>query len=356
MKKATIVLGALAAIALVLGSGDFGGLPNASDRKSYRKRCHHYNGRRFVYPEKLATPGLAEDVRRSAKGTSPSGELPVYAPFITETDVEKISVTWFGHSSLLLQMHGLVLLFDPMFSERSSPFQWIGPRRFSRPSVRIKDLPHIDAVLFSHDHYDHLDRQTVRQLCSKTDRFIVSLGVEKHLERWNVPAEKIISLAWWESLNIGGLDIACTPSRHFSGRGLFGQNSTQWCSWVLRDGYHSVFNSCDGSFGAHFDAIHKRFGGFDLAFMECGQYNRNWHYSHLYPEESVMAAEIIGAKRVMPIHWGAFSLSNHGWDDGPERFADEAEKRGISVIAPHICETFDLDAPTVLTRWWKAYK
>ncbi len=145
-------------------------------------------------------------------------------------------------------MHGLNILSDPMFSERSSPFQWVGPRRFTSPSVSMDELPHIDAVLLSHDHYDHLDRRTVQQLARKTDRFIVSLGLENHLRCWKIPAAKITPLAWWKSADINGLEVTCTPSRHFSGRGLVGQNSTQWCSWVLRDEYHSIFNSGDGSY------------------------------------------------------------------------------------------------------------
>ncbi len=358
MKKPLITaLAAAAAAAFLFSSADFGALPDMTDRRHYKKRCpHHHNGRRFIYPEKWADKGLPEDVRISEKGTSPKESLPVYTPDFSPCGGDEVRVTWFGHSTVLIQMHGMNILSDPMFSERSSPSQLIGPGRFTQPSAGIEDLPHIDIVLLSHDHYDHLDRRTVQQLAGKTDRFIVSLGVEKHLARWKIPAEKITPLAWWESISVDGLEICCTPSRHFSGRGLVGQNQTQWCSWVLRDKSCSIFNSCDGSLGDHFRAIHRRFGDFDLAIMECGQYNRNWHYSHLYPEESVMAAEIIGAGKVMPVHWGAFVLSNHGWDDCPERFVREAEKRGMCVVTPHICETFSLENAPVDDCWWRGYQ
>lgn len=356
MKKAIFAVGAIiSAIALIFKKSDFGALPTASDRREYKKRCSEYNGRRFKYPTEWEEKGLNEDLRLSEKGSTPKDELPIYTPDFSSIGIDKINVTWIGHSTVLMQMHGMNILFDPMFSERSSPFQWIGPKRFTRPSVNIKELPHLDIVMLSHDHYDHLDRCTIQQLANKTDRFIVSLGLEKHLEHWNIPSSKITTLAWWEQVNINGLEIICTPSRHFSERGLIRQNRTQWCSWVLKDEFHSIFNSCDGSIGRHFKSIHDKYGDFDLALMECGQYNKSWHYSHLYPEEAVMAAEIIGAKKVMPIHWGAFVLSSHGWDDSPERFVIESEKRNMCVITSHICETFSLDAPPVSNYWWRKY-
>lgn len=249
MKKAIIAVStAIAAASIVIKSGDFGAIPSITVRRKYKERCSHHNGKTFIYPAEWAENGLPDDVRVSSKGTVPSDKLPVFTPDFTAVGIDRVKVTWFGHSSVLLQMHGLNILSDPMFSERSSPFQWIGPRRFTSPSVSMDELPHIDAVLLSHDHYDHLDRRTVQQLARKTDRFIVSLGLENHLRCWKIPAAKITPLAWWESADINGLEVTCTPSRHFSGRGLVGQNSTQWCSWVLRDEYHSIFNSGDGSY------------------------------------------------------------------------------------------------------------
>ena len=356
MIKAIIATGIFAALAaIVFKKGDFGAIPTKADCIEYKKRCPHHTGKHFTYLDKWEETGLPEDKRVSSKGTSPADKLPICVPNLKTVAIDQIKVTWFGHSTILLQIHDMNILFDSMFSERSSPFQWVEPKRFTHPSIGIDELPHIDAVLISHDHYDHLDRRTVQQLDRKTDRFIVSLGLDKHLEKWHISSEKITSLAWWESIDINGLKITCTPSRHFSGRGIVGQNSTQWCSWVLRDEYHCIFNSCDGSYGGHFKAIQEHFTNFDLAFMECGQYNKNWHYSHLYPEESVMTAKILNAKKVMPIHWGAFTLSTHGWDDGPERFVTEAEKQDLCVITPHLCETFSLDDTPTVNYWWRKY-
>lgn len=299
---------------------------------------------------------MPENIRVSGKSPKPQDRLPVARPDFSAPNRHKLYVTWFGHSTVLFQMHGVQILIDPIFSKHSFTFQIAAPARFTVPSVGIADLPQIDAVLLTHDHYDHLDRNTIRQLAAKTDRFIVSRGLAAYLRRWGIPKRRIIPLAWWEKTAFRGLEITCTPSRHFSGRGLFDQNTTQWCSFVLRDGLHTVFDSGDGSIGGHFKEIHDRFGDFDFAVMECGQYNRSWHYSHLYPEESVQAALAVGAKYAMPVHWGAYVLSNHGWDDPPARFAAEAEKQGLSIITPHICETVCIDDAPETEYWWNAYQ
>ena len=308
---------------------------------------------RFSYPKEWEEKGLPDNIRVSEQGSRPEGRLPVCQPDFSAAQPERLLVTWFGHSSVLLQLEGVNILIDPMFSQRSSPVQFAGPRRFSQPSVSISGLPRIDAVLLTHDHYDHLDKGTVKALAPKAERFIVSRGVERHLRRWGVDAGRITSLKWWESAFAGETEIVCTPSRHFSGRGLTDQNTVQWCSFVLRSGRHSVFISGDGSIGAHFDEIGKRFGGFDLALMECGQYNRSWHYSHLYPEESVSAAKRAGVRLAMPVHWGAFVLSDHGWDDPPERFCNEAAKQGLEVITPRLCETVCIGGAPETGRWWR---
>ena len=312
--------------------------------------------RKFSYPEEWKENGLPKNIRISKNGSRPNDRLPVCSPDFSAHDPDKLYVTWFGHSSVLIQMNGTNILIDPMFSEYSSPVPAKMLKRFSRPSVGIGDLPHIDAVLLTHDHYDHLDKHTIKALAQKAKRFIVSSGVERHLRRWGVPGEKITVLKWWESVTVNGAMITCTPSRHFSGRGLFDQNTVQWCSFVLRDDSHTVFDSGDGSIGSHFDEIGKRFGGFDFALMECGQYNHNWHYSHLYPEESVQAAKRVGAALAMPIHWGAFVLSNHAWDDPPERFAREADKQGLDIITPRLCETVCIDDRPGTERWWRKYR
>ncbi len=353
-----IIIIVLIAVAFMRIFPAFGGRPTKAERKNYSQRAGYYDGRRFNYPDEWSIEGIGQDVRVSSKGTAPKDELPVKFPEIDEdTDINDVRVTWFGHSFVLIQMHRMNILVDPVFSQRSSPVQWIGPKRFTVPSVSAADLPHIDVLLISHDHHDHLDPDTIREIDSKVDRYIVPLGIENHLERWGVSPDKILNKAWWESETVNGLEITCTPGRHFSGRSLIDQNYTQWCSWVLMDEYHQIFENGDGGFGGHFEEIHDRFGDFDLVMLDCAQYDANWHYSHMYPEESAMAAEILGAKVVMPIHWGAFILSSHSWDDPPERFTIAAEQRGLNIVTPYLCETMDPDAhDKYQERWWRNYE
>lgn len=335
----------------------FGGRPTKADRADYARRAAGYfDGVRFRYPAEWERAGAAPDERVSSKETSPKDQLPVETPELASAKGDDLTVTWFGHSTVLIRMHGKTILIDPVFSKRSSPVQWVGPARFTEPSLTVDDLPHIDAVLMTHDHYDHLDMDTVKKLEEKTDRFIVPLGVEKHLQRWLRDDGKVVNAAWWESFGVDGLEIVCTPANHHSGRALDNQEQTLACSWVLRDGHHQIMESGDTGYGAHFEEIYDRFGTFDLMLVECGQYNANWHDWHMFPEESALAARTLHAKAVLPIHWGAFVLSTHGWDDPPERLLAALEETDVEVVTPRLCETVRLETfEQFQERWWRAY-
>lgn len=334
---------------------EFGGRPNAADRADYLKRAGaYYDGERFFYPEEWKQPGIPVNQKVSAKDTRPAKPLPVFTPDFSKAAADDVTITWLGHASLLIQMGGKNILVDPIFSKRASPVQWAGPARFTEPSVSVEDLPAIDAVLITHDHYDHLDRATIKALEAKTARFIVPLGIDKHIARWIRDDSKIMNLAWWESVRLDGLEIVCTPANHRSGRALDNAQTTLVCSWVLRDNERQILESSDTGYGWHFAEIHRRFGDFDLFLPDSGQYNSNWHGWHMFPEESVMAAETLGAATVMPIHWGAFVLSDHGWDDSPERIVRACEEKEIEVLTPRLCQTFSLDEPEqVRERWWR---
>lgn len=330
----------------------FGGLPASRDRKQYQRRNPYLKGNQFTYPPKWAVQSLCKDIRISKKKTVPQTALPVLKPDFHAAD--GLRVTWFGHSSVLLRYNNTNILIDPIFSQRCFPLQWMGPKRFSHPGIQPDDLPEIQLLLITHDHHDHLDPGTILAVDHKVQHYIVPLGVEKHLIRWGISPRKIHCLAWWEQLSLHHIVIACTPTRHFSGRRMLDQNRTQWCSYVLKIGRKSVFISGDGGYGAHFAEIHKRYSDMDFGIMECGQYNRRWHFGHLYPDESVQAAIELGVKCVLPVHWGVFVLSDHGWDDSPERFVRAANKHGLSVATPRLCETFSPDdISSVQTRWWR---
>lgn len=336
----------------------FGGRPTSADREDYAKRAEGYfDGKKFYYPSEWELTGITEDKRVSKKDTSPKDKLPVETPDFTMASDDDVVITWLGHSSSLIQMHGKNILVDPVFAKRSSPFQWVGPARFTEPSITVDDLPEIDAVLITHDHYDHLDMDTIKALESKTAHYIVPLGIDKHITRWVKDDSKVTNLAWWESYDLDGLEIHCTPANHKSGRALDNQQTTLFCSWVLKDEYHQILESSDTGYGAHFEEIYKRFGDFDLFMPDSGQYSINWHYWHMFPEESALAAETLHAKAVMPIHWGAFVLSSHGWDDSPERITIACEEKDIEVITPKLCETMSLNSSeNYHERWWRDYE
>ncbi len=333
----------------------FGGNQSADDRAAYRGRAENFAGKQFQYPAAWVTDSGAKDIRLSHKATVPRAKLPVAVPDF-DMRTEGAAVTWFGHSGVLLAVCGMQILIDPIFSPRCFPMQWIGPKRFTQPTVSPEDLPQIDLLLLTHDHHDHLDPQTIRALDSRVRQYAVPLGAEKHLLRWGIAAAKIRCLSWWETAEFDGISVTATPTRHFSGRRFIDQNRTLWCGYMLHTDCGQIYVSGDGGFGGHFAEIRKRCGKTDLALMECGQYNSRWHWGHLFPEESVQAAEILGADTAIPVHWGAFVLSDHGWDDPPERFVRAAQKTGIRVMTPHFCETVDTAHPEkAAERWWRSY-
>lgn len=336
----------------------FGGSPSKADKENYAARAENYVDGKFTYPVEYELDGLSADNRISEKGTRPAEALPVAPPsFVENPEVEEVYITWLGHSSILIQMHGMNILIDPVFSEKASPVSFAGPGRFSELPVTAEELPKIDIVLLSHDHYDHLDMKTIKALDSKTERFIVPLGVENHLERWGVSADKIQNMAWWEEMELDGLTIACAPARHYSSRSLWDAGNTLYASWILKDEYHQIYESGDTGFGGHFQAIHERYGDFDLVLMDCAQYDMRWHQIHMLPEESVNASELLGAKLAMPIHWGAYVLSSHGWDDPPERFVRAAEAIELPVVSPKLGETMKLtEYEAYQERWWREYE
>lgn len=335
-----------------------GGSASSGDKEEYAKRAENYVDGVFYNEEeyKVMNPSGVEDTHViSTKDTKPESVLPTAEPeWDSKPALDEISVTWLGHSTLLIQMHGLNILVDPIFSDITSPVSFVGAKRFSPMEFEIEDLPQIDIVLFSHDHYDHLDYETVQKLDSKVESYVVPLGVENHLERWKVDSSKIQNMAWWEEIEVDGLTIGCAPARHGSGRGLSDQFTTLWASWILKDEYHQVYESGDTGYGGHFEEIHDKYGDFDLVLMDGAQFDMQWPDVHMFPEQSIEAVKTLGAKTAMPIHWGAFALANHAWDDPPERFVTAGEAEGLQVITPMIGETMELENATdYMERWWR---
>lgn len=267
---------------------------------------------------------------------------------------------WIGHASVYVELDGMRLLLDPVFAERASPLTMIGPRRFHPPPIALADLPPVDAVLISHDHYDHLDMDAVQMLARRGARLFVPLGVGAHLERWGVPAAQIVELEWWQERTFKGVQIVCTPTRHYSGRGLTDRSATLWSSWSVLGPRHRFFYSGDTGYSTHFREVGARFGPFDLAFIKIGAYGpgQSWIDIHMPPEQSVQALRDLGAKRLFPVHWSTFNLAYHDWDEPIRRTLAAAQRGGggVEVVTPRIGEWVDAERPFASTAWWEGVR
>lgn len=341
----------------------FGGRVPEQRRKQF-EHLPHYNNKRFNYPipTKMTTSikemfPVAWEFIKGNPSRTPSAPIPIVE--LKRQDFERPAhprVIWFGHSAALLQMSGLTILFDPMFGIAPSPVPFIGGKRFGgKLPMKLEDLPQIDYVMLTHDHYDHLDHGSIRALKGKVGHFIVPLGVSNHLIRWGVEADRITELDWWEERELDGLKLACTPARHFSGRGTGDRDSTLWCSWVLHGKDAKVYFSGDSGYGPHFKEIGERYGPFDLTMMECGQYDEKWAAIHMLPEQTVQAHEDVKGKVLIPIHWGGFTLAMHDWTDPAERVTKEAERRGVRLATPMIGESVSIGNSSSFpeSKWWR---
>ena len=254
---------------------------------------------------------------------------------------------------MLMKINGITLITDPVFSKRASLFQFIGPKKFAYThEFKISELPPVDLVLLSHDHYDHLDCKVIKALKDKADKFIMPLGVGSHLERWGVDPSKIVELDWWENINYKGITLTAAPGRHFTGRLFNDRFKTLWCGWSIRGKEKRIYFSGDSGYFEGFKEIGEKLGPFDLSFIECGQYSKYWPTIHMAPEESVQAAIDLRSKQAVPIHWGKFKLSIHPWNEPPARFIKKANEENLNVGTPKIGEVFTLNK-LPQNEWWR---
>ena len=286
--------------------------------------------------------------------TRPAGVIPV-KPLTREQldEAADFSVYRLGHSTLLLKLKGKYWLTDPVYAERASPFQWAGPKRFHAPPISLDELPPLEAVILSHNHYDHLDQKTVLQLAAKTQQFLAPLGVGDLLVKWGVPASKVQQLDWWQGTQLAGIRFIATPSQHFSGRGLFDHNQTLWASWVMIIDDVRIFFSGDSGYFDGFKEIGRRYGPFDMAFLETGAYDKRWEYVHMLPEQTTQAFRDLNAKWLFPIHNGTFDLAMHPWADPFEQITRLAGEQGIALTTPVMGEHLELLAPHTGSTWWR---
>jgi L-ascorbate metabolism protein UlaG (beta-lactamase superfamily) len=358
---ALILLLGIAGALFINFSPQFGGEATPEQLQAYRKTGRFKDG---VFTNIIPTSmdmdgskmfGVMMDFIKGVPNGRPDFDIPV-EKIDSLTIVKNVSQTkliWFGHSAFLLQIDGQNILLDPMLGEVPAPHPWLGGKRFSKElPIEIEKLPVIDAIIISHDHYDHLDYESIQKLKEKTKQFYVPLGVGAHFIAWGVPAEKVHELAWWDEISHETLRLAFAPARHFSGRG-FTRNNTLWGSWIITGSKDNIYFSGDGGYGPHFKEIGEKYGPFDFAMLECGQYNPNWAQIHMMPEETAQAALDVKAKLMMPIHWGAFTLALHSWTDPIERVTKKAAELNMPLIAPKIGQPIFLNETLrVQEQWW----
>ncbi len=338
----------------------FGGKISAAKRKEYEKSPHYQNGKFHqitTYIPEDVLPDFGNPVEQQRHGKVPTGAYPYekIKPESLQRPPQKIRVTWMGHSILLIEAAGKKVLIDPMFSKTPSPIQGLGGKRFAKEMpISIQDLPIIDVVLITHDHYDHLDYVSIKKIKNKVKTFLVPLGISAHLLAWGVKPEQIEELDWWQDSHCQGLDFTLTPSHHYSGRQLNDRFATLWGGWIIATQDQKIYLTGDGGYGNHFKEVGRRYGPFDLAMVECGQYYRAWAQNHMIPEQSVQAVVDCNAKLVLPIHWGAFKLAFHPWSEPINRFLAKAPEFHLDVLTPLIGQSFVVGQPPYpQAHWWK---
>ena len=343
-------------------SPQFGASQTKERKAAYSATGHYAEGKfRNQVPTDMSlrldrlVPMLRRYYLTSVPDKFPPRPLPLLHPDLSGRDPARARVIWFGHSTVLLEIAGLRILFDPMLGQVPAPLPFLSTSRFNPDlPAKAEDLPRLDAVLISHDHYDHLDHATLLKIKDKADRFYAPLGVGAHLARWGVEGGKIHELDWGDSAGFPGFALHCQPARHFSGRGLRDNSATLWGSWVIKAGGKTLYFSGDSGYGPHFGETGRRFGPFDLAMVECGQYDEQWPMIHMRAEQAVQAARELGAKLMMPIHWGAFALSLHAWNAPPVQVSEAARASGLPVVIPRLGEPVDLNGGKLPEgAWWE---
>ncbi|MEO5671689.1 MAG: MBL fold metallo-hydrolase [Ramlibacter sp.] len=333
----------------------FGGTPSAAlaERMRASKQWH---GQRFEntppYVSDLTLSGelksyLGDEVRE------PAFDVPVQR--MSAADLARpvqpgLRAWWLGHATVLLEVDGVRILTDPVLSQRVSPFQFIGPARLHPPPLAIDELRNVDAVVISHDHFDHLDMATIQALGRGGTHFFVGLGIGAHIERWGVPPAQVHDMDWWDKAEVRGVTIHCVPARHYSGRKSM-DNSTLWSSWMLKGPNHSAYFSGDTGYANHFKQIRERLGAPELALLKVGAYGA-WDNIHMTPEAAVQAHLDLGAQTLLPVHWATFNLAYHAWEEPIVRSVKAAQASGSRIVTPRPGEKFDASVPFVNRNWY----
>ena len=324
---------------------------------------NHYKDGEFINSQPFKRPGFSETIgiakrfffeeKFNTEPKKPIAITTITADEISQDLSKETAVYRLGHSTILMALNGELWMSDPVFSERASPVQWAGPKRFHPTPIDVDALPNIAGIVISHDHYDHLDKNTIKQIHPKVGGFYVPLGVGSHLVDWGVPQEKIHEMDWWQSKKVGDITLVNTPANHFSGRSLTDGNSTLWSSWVIKTPQHNLFFSGDSGYFDGFKKIGEKYGPFDLTMMENGAYDGSWEHVHMTPEQSMQAHLDLKGKVMLPIHNGTFDLAFHQWTDPFERISKLAQQKGQTLATPQIGQRWVINDSAPQTAWWQ---
>nr|WP_246002122.1 MBL fold metallo-hydrolase [Allorhizocola rhizosphaerae] len=323
-------------------------------------RSTHFDGQRFhnSTPSSVMPPDSARKLFREMvfgkEKRRPSSPIPVVTPTEWDTSPGRLSAIWLGHASTLIEIEGRRVLLDPVWSLRCSPTQLAGPKRLHPMPLALGELPQLDAIVISHDHYDHLDMATVVALARlQSAPFLVPLGVGAHLRHWGVAGERIVELDWDEEHAVGGLRFVATEARHFSGRG-FTRNETLWGSWVIAGARRRVFYTGDTGYFPGFAEIGAQHGPFDLTLVQIGAYSPYWPDIHMTPDEAIATHVDVRGGLLLPVHWATFNLALHAWSEPVDRIWAAAQEQGIDLVVPRPGERLRADDPIPVDGWWQA--
>ena len=339
----------------------FGSNPSKKAKIGYEKLTNFENGM-FINSED--TPLMTGEISTWDFFKSDSLRKPenletekIDNSFFIQLEDKEYQIAWLGHSAFLISINETIILLDPMLGSHASPISIPSLKRFNNElPINPESIPYIDFVLFSHDHYDHLDFSTIQIIKNKVKTFLVPLGIGSHLISWNVEEQKIIEMNWEQSYKNDDLEFLCLPARHFSGRGPLNRNSTLWSSWAIKSSIVKIYFSGDSGYGMHLKKIGDEHGPFDISLIDCGQYNLAWKYSHMFPEQAVKAAIDLKSKYFMPIHWGGFILALHPWDEPVKQSKKIAEEKGLNCLTPQIGEILSKKSLNKqFPLWWDNY-
>lgn len=349
----------VAGVFVFLQQPQFGRKPTGERKERISKSPNFRDGK---FQNQSVTPDLVEGVSyvrlmkefffdKSARNT-PTDSIPnTYTGLKTLSPDENVLI-WFGHSSYFIQIDGKKFLVDPVFSGAASPVRLTTPSFKGSDAYSVGDIPSLDHLIISHDHWDHLDYKTVTQIKDRVRTVVTGLGTGEHLEYWGYNPSLITELDWNEAIDLGdGFSIKAAPARHFSGRGLI-RNQALWVSFILTTPKHKIYIGGDSGYDKHFKTIGDEEGPFDLVILECGQYNEYWRYIHMLPEETAQAAVDLKAKHLLPVHWSKFSLALHDWDEPITKVIEEATRLNLPVVHPMIGEKLDFDSLRESKKWW----